>query len=44
MHLWKHDYTGKKLVYAVAAASCQAFLLLGFDQGRAHLQHIIKDT
>ncbi|KAL2798627.1 general substrate transporter [Aspergillus keveii] len=33
MHLWKHDFRGKALVFAIAAASCQAFLLLGFDQG-----------
>ncbi|KAJ4985756.1 sugar transporter [Stagonosporopsis vannaccii] len=33
MRLWKHNYRGKALVFAVTAASCQAFLLLGFDQG-----------
>jgi MFS family permease len=33
MHLWKHEFRGKALVFAIAAASCQAFLLLGFDQG-----------
>ncbi|KAJ0420357.1 general substrate transporter [Aspergillus carlsbadensis] len=33
MHLWKHDFRGKALVFAIAGASCQAFLLLGFDQG-----------
>ncbi|KAF4843487.1 Sugar transporter STL1 [Colletotrichum siamense] len=31
--LWKHHFRGKKLVFAVTAASCQAFLLLGYDQG-----------
>lgn len=34
MQLWKHDFRGKKLVFAIAAAACQAFLLLGFDQGQ----------
>ncbi|KAL4791318.1 general substrate transporter [Aspergillus venezuelensis] len=33
MRLWKHDFRGRTLVMAIAAASCQAFLLLGFDQG-----------
>ncbi|PSN67065.1 general substrate transporter [Corynespora cassiicola Philippines] len=33
MYLWKHNFRGKKLIFAVTAASCQAFLLLGFDQG-----------
>ncbi|KIX02623.1 uncharacterized protein Z518_08565 [Rhinocladiella mackenziei CBS 650.93] len=33
MQLWKHSFTGKTLVFAVTAASCQAFLLLGYDQG-----------
>lgn len=33
MRLWKHNYRGKTLIFAVTAASCQAFLLLGFDQG-----------
>ncbi|KAL5337477.1 general substrate transporter [Aspergillus crustosus] len=33
MGLWKHNFRGKTLVFAIAAASCQAFLLLGFDQG-----------
>ncbi|EXJ53631.1 uncharacterized protein A1O5_13082 [Cladophialophora psammophila CBS 110553] len=32
MRLWKHGFTGKTLVFAVTAASCQAFLLLGYDQ------------
>ncbi|KAF4548185.1 Sugar (and other) transporter-like protein 39 [Elsinoe fawcettii] len=31
--LWKHNWRGKTLVYGVTAATCQAFLLLGFDQG-----------
>ncbi|KAF5488362.1 Sugar transporter STL1 [Colletotrichum fructicola] len=30
---WKHHFRGRKLVFAVTAASCQAFLLLGYDQG-----------
>jgi hypothetical protein len=33
MQLWKHDFRGRALVVAIALASCQAFLLLGFDQG-----------
>lgn len=33
MSLWKHQFRGKALIVAVTAASCQAFLLLGFDQG-----------
>ncbi|KAF1947394.1 general substrate transporter [Clathrospora elynae] len=33
MVLWKHNFRGKTLVFAVTAAACQAFLLLGFDQG-----------
>ncbi|KAF7563569.1 hypothetical protein G7046_g582 [Stylonectria norvegica] len=33
MVLWKHTYRGKALVTAITLASCQAFLLLGFDQG-----------
>ncbi|KAF2789735.1 general substrate transporter [Melanomma pulvis-pyrius CBS 109.77] len=33
MPLWKHNLRGKPLIYAVTAASCQAFLLLGYDQG-----------
>ncbi|KAF2183504.1 putative sugar transporter [Zopfia rhizophila CBS 207.26] len=33
MGLWKHKFRGRTLVYAITAASCQAFLLLGFDQG-----------
>ncbi|KAH6885183.1 general substrate transporter [Thelonectria olida] len=33
MHLWKHEFKGRALVTAVTLASCQAFLLLGFDQG-----------
>jgi hypothetical protein len=33
MALWKHGFRGKTLVFAVTAAACQAFLLLGFDQG-----------
>ncbi|KAI5460507.1 general substrate transporter [Mariannaea sp. PMI_226] len=33
MHLWKHNFRGKALVTAVTLASCQAFLLLGYDQG-----------
>lgn len=31
--LWKHNFRGKRLVFAATAASCQAFLLLGYDQG-----------
>ncbi|KAL4802012.1 general substrate transporter [Aspergillus unguis] len=31
--LRKHNFRGKTLVMAIAMASCQAFLLLGFDQG-----------
>ncbi|KAI1489813.1 general substrate transporter [Biscogniauxia mediterranea] len=31
--MWKHDFQGKTLVFAITAASCQAFLLLGYDQG-----------
>lgn len=34
MALWKHNFRGKTLVFAVTAAACQAFLLLGFDQGK----------
>ncbi|CAM1510939.1 Fc.00g084520.m01.CDS01 [Cosmosporella sp. VM-42] len=33
MALWKHNFRGKALVTAITLASCQAFLLLGFDQG-----------
>ncbi|KAK7428199.1 hypothetical protein QQZ08_005265 [Neonectria magnoliae] len=33
MALWKHNFRGNALVTAVTLASCQAFLLLGFDQG-----------
>ncbi|KAK7417754.1 hypothetical protein QQX98_004410 [Neonectria punicea] len=33
MALWKHNFRGNDLVTAVTLASCQAFLLLGFDQG-----------
>lgn len=33
MRLWKHAFRGKALIAAVTAASCQAFLLLGYDQG-----------
>lgn len=33
MHLWKHPLRGRALVTAITAASCQAFLLLGYDQG-----------
>ncbi|RMJ25858.1 transporter [Aspergillus sp. HF37] len=33
MHLWRHNFRGRALIIAVTAASCQAFLLLGFDQG-----------
>ncbi|KAI4604214.1 hypothetical protein KJ359_000345 [Pestalotiopsis sp. 9143b] len=33
MKLWKHNLQGRALVYAITAASCQAFLLLGYDQG-----------
>ncbi|KAF9884240.1 hypothetical protein FE257_001972 [Aspergillus nanangensis] len=31
--MWKHQYRGRALVWAITAASCQAFLLLGYDQG-----------
>ncbi|RYP23375.1 hypothetical protein DL767_008829 [Monosporascus sp. MG133] len=31
--MWKHDFQGNTLVFAITAASCQAFLLLGYDQG-----------
>lgn len=31
--MWKHNFRGKALVMAVTACSCQAFLLLGYDQG-----------
>ena len=33
LRLWKHSFRGRSLVLAVTLASCQAFLLLGFDQG-----------
>lgn len=33
MRLWKHDFRGRTLLLAVTMASCQAFLLLGYDQG-----------
>ncbi|KAH6646989.1 general substrate transporter [Truncatella angustata] len=33
MTLWKHNLKGRPLIFAVTAASCQAFLLLGYDQG-----------
>jgi hypothetical protein len=33
MHLWRHNFRGRALIMAITAASCQAFLLLGFDQG-----------
>lgn len=33
MHLWKHNLRGRALIVAITAASCQAFLLLGYDQG-----------
>ena len=31
--MWKHNFRGKALVTAVTACSCQAFMLLGYDQG-----------
>ncbi|CAG8076186.1 unnamed protein product [Penicillium salamii] len=31
--MFKHNLRGRRLVFAVTAASCQAFLLLGYDQG-----------
>lgn len=37
MHLWKHSFRGKTLIFAITAAACQAFLLLGFDQGKQPL-------
>lgn len=33
MWLWKHNLKGRPLIVAITAASCQAFLLLGYDQG-----------
>ncbi|KAI9930773.1 hypothetical protein ASPWEDRAFT_182739 [Aspergillus wentii DTO 134E9] len=33
MQLWKHNFRGKTMIIAITMASCQAFLLLGFDQG-----------
>ncbi|KAF7193694.1 Sugar transporter STL1 [Pseudocercospora fuligena] len=33
LNIWQHGFRGEALVFAVTAASCQAFLLLGFDQG-----------
>ncbi|KAE8153679.1 general substrate transporter [Aspergillus avenaceus] len=33
MRLWKHNFRGRTLIMAITMASCQAFLLLGFDQG-----------
>lgn len=33
LQLWKHGFRGRALVAAITLASCQAFLLLGFDQG-----------
>lgn len=37
MQLWKHQFRGRALIVAITAASCQAFLLLGFDQGEQEL-------
>jgi hypothetical protein len=34
MRLWKHNFRGRALITAITMASCQAFLLLGFDQGK----------
>jgi hypothetical protein len=34
MRLWKHNFRGRALITALTMASCQAFLLLGFDQGK----------
>ncbi|KAL1970355.1 hypothetical protein VTN77DRAFT_5515 [Rasamsonia byssochlamydoides] len=31
--MWKHNWQGKTLITAITACSCQAFLLLGYDQG-----------
>ncbi|KAL4888868.1 general substrate transporter [Aspergillus ambiguus] len=31
--MWTHNFRGRTLVLAVTACSCQAFLLLGYDQG-----------
>lgn len=31
--MWKHNFRGRSLVIAVTACSCQAFMLLGYDQG-----------
>ncbi|KAL1875941.1 hypothetical protein VTK73DRAFT_9725 [Phialemonium thermophilum] len=33
MALWKHNFRGNVLVTAITLATCQAFLLLGYDQG-----------
>lgn len=33
MGLWKHNLRGIPLLTAITMASCQAFLLLGYDQG-----------
>lgn len=33
MALWTHKFRGKTLLYAITACVCQAFLLLGYDQG-----------
>lgn len=38
MPLWKHNFRGNALIIAVTAASCQAFLLLGYDQGTVGLR------
>lgn len=44
MHLWKHNFRGKTLIFAVTAAACQAFLLLGFDQGELHCSIVEKSA
>lgn len=33
LHFWKHNLRGRSLIIAITACSCQAFLLLGYDQG-----------
>lgn len=38
MALWKYDLRGKALLFAITATSCQAFLLLGYDQGEYSLR------
>ncbi|KAI0012427.1 general substrate transporter [Xylariaceae sp. FL0662B] len=35
--MWKNNFQGKTLIFAITAASCQAFLLLGYDQENTSL-------